>query len=191
MPPRPRQRSPNRRPGERTGVTLPPRPTGADVVRSALSSGVALILRHDIGIRLGGDPEDVHQARVATRRLRSNLRTFQPLLQEEWATSLRDELGWLGDQLGSVRDAEVLRDRLREEAQRLPAADARPGDALVRRLGEVAERERDLLLATLAEQRYVGLLNRLVEAAERPAVTEGAALAAGEGLPPHGRTPGP
>src|SRR5207302_9591853 len=132
---------------------------------SAISSGVASILKHDIGIRLGGDPEDVHQARVATRRLRSNLRTFQPLLQGEWATGLRDELGWLADQLGSVRDAEVLRDRLREEAEDLPAADARPAGALLRRLDEGVERERERLLATLREQRYVDLLNRLVEAA--------------------------
>ena len=33
----------------------------------------------------GIDAEDVHQARVATRRLRSDLRTFQPLLDREWA----------------------------------------------------------------------------------------------------------
>jgi CHAD domain-containing protein len=176
-------------PPELASVALPSSPTGADVVRSALSSGAASVLRHDIGIRLGGDPEDVHQARVATRRLRSNLRTFQPLLQEEWSTALRDELGWLADQLGSVRDAEVLRDRLREEARELPAMDARPAEALVRRLDEGVEREREKLLATLGEQRYVDLLNRLVEAAEHPEVTEEAALPAAEVLPVQVRKP--
>ncbi|PZS00377.1 MAG: CHAD domain containing protein [Candidatus Nephthysia bennettiae] len=176
-------------PPELTGVALPPSPTGTDLVRSAISSGVASILKHDIGIRLGGDPEDVHQARVATRRLRSNLRTFQPLLQEEWATGLRDELGWLADQLGSVRDAEVLRDRLREEAKGLLEADARPSDGLLRRLDEDVERARERLLTTLDEQRYVDLLNRLVEAAAQPAVTEDAALPAGEVLPPQVRKP--
>ena len=35
------------------------------------------LLRHDPGVRIGDDPEDVHQARVATRRLRSDLRTFR------------------------------------------------------------------------------------------------------------------
>ena len=85
------------------------------------------LLRHDPGVRLGIDIEDVHQARVATRRLRSDLRTFQPLLDEAWADALRDELRWLGAELGRVRDAEVLRDRLRAAATTLPAPDRRSG----------------------------------------------------------------
>jgi CHAD domain-containing protein len=168
---------------------LPADPTGADLVRSAFSSGAAQILKHDLGIRLGGDPEDVHQARVATRRLRSNLRTFEPLLQEEWAKSLRDELGWLADQLGSVRDAEVMRDRLRDEAERLPPEDRRPADALLGTLQSALEKARRQLLATLGEQRYLDLLERLLEAAEKPAVTEEAALPAREVLPGQVRKP--
>ena len=35
------------------------------------------LLVNDPGVRLGTDPEAVHQARVATRRLRSDLRTFR------------------------------------------------------------------------------------------------------------------
>ena len=58
------------------------RPPG-DVVRRALSTSVIRLLRHDPGVRLGIDAEDVHQARVATRRLRSDLRTFQPLLDRD------------------------------------------------------------------------------------------------------------
>jgi CHAD domain-containing protein len=171
------------KPPELTAVALPSAPTGADVVRSALSNSVASLLKHDIGVRIGDDPESVHQARVATRRLRSNLRTFKPLLQEEWATGLRDELGWLGDQLGRVRDAQVLLEHLRGEAERLPAADARPSRALLHRLEETVEQEQQALRTTLAEQRYLDLLERLVEAAERPAVSEEASLSAQDVLP--------
>jgi CHAD domain-containing protein len=176
-------------PPEPARPPLPAAPTGADLVRSVLSSGVAQMLKHDLGVRLGGDPEDVHQARVATRRLRSNLRTFQPLLDQEWASSLRDELGWLADRLGSVRDAEVMRDRLREEAEGLPAEDRRPVAALMQRLDDGLARERRQLLAALAEERYVRLLGRLLEAAENPAVTEEAALPAREVLPGQVRKP--
>lgn len=35
-------------------------------------------------MRLDTDPEGVHQARVATRRLRSDLRTFRPLVDPEF-----------------------------------------------------------------------------------------------------------
>ena len=50
----------------------------------------------------GDDPESVHQARVATRRLRSDLRTFEPFLDERFAAELRGELRWLGAELGAV-----------------------------------------------------------------------------------------
>jgi CHAD domain-containing protein len=42
----------------------------------------------------------VHQARVATRRVRSTLRTFSKLLDEEWTDRLRADLKWLADLLG-------------------------------------------------------------------------------------------
>ena len=49
-------------------------PTAGAVVRYAIAASVARLLRHDPIVRVGGDPEGVHQARVATRRLRSDLR---------------------------------------------------------------------------------------------------------------------
>jgi hypothetical protein len=51
------------------------------LLRYATARSVAQILRHDPGVRLGEDPEEVHQFRVATRRLRSDLRTFAPRIR--------------------------------------------------------------------------------------------------------------
>jgi hypothetical protein len=48
-----------------------------EVVRAAIAHGYLRLVGHDLGVRLDEDPEDVHQARVATRRLRSDLRTFR------------------------------------------------------------------------------------------------------------------
>ena len=172
-----------------TATALPEAPTAADVLRQAFSSAVAQILRHDIGVRTGEDPESIHQARVATRRLRSHLRTFKPLVQEEWANRLRDELGWLAERLGAVRDAQVLLERLRAEAARLPQADARPAADLLRRIGDSVEPARRELLAGMASQRYVDLLESLVEAVSRPALTEEASLAATDALPALVRKP--
>ena len=76
------------------------RPT-AEVVRNAIAASVERLIRHDPIVRLDTDVEGVHQARVATRRLRSDLRTFRPLLDPEWAKALRDELGWLAESLGA------------------------------------------------------------------------------------------
>jgi CHAD domain-containing protein len=162
---------------------LPPEPTAADVVTNALAASVAAILRHDAGIRLGGDPEDVHQARVGTRRLRSNLRTFRPLVVAEWADGLRDEVGWLATELGAVRDREVLLERLTDHAKRLPAADRRPAEALARQLESSIADGRAALLQSLRSQRYIDLLERLVAAANQPQLTEAAALPAAQTLP--------
>src|SRR5207237_8156663 len=68
---------------------LGPSPSAGDVIRTALSASVARLIAHDRGVRLGDDPEDVHQARVATRRLRSDLRTFHSLLDSDCTQALR------------------------------------------------------------------------------------------------------
>src|SRR2546429_1521997 len=104
---------------------LLPNAPARDVIRNALAESVAAILHNDPPVRTGRDPEAVHPARVATRKLRSNLRSFGPLLDLEWTEPLRSELGWLAMSLGAVRDREVLLERLRERGQALPANDTR------------------------------------------------------------------
>lgn len=168
---------------------LPADPSAAQVVTRALALSVLAVLRHDPGVRLGGDPEDVHQARVGTRRLRSNLRTFRPLLDPEWADGLRDELGWLADELGAVRDGEVLLERLRAHTQRLPAADQRLGLAIAGQLEDSIEKDRATLLEAMRGQRYLDLLERLVAAANHPELAEGAGEPAESVLPQLARKP--
>ena len=152
----------------------------ADVIRNALAASVRLILLHDPLIRVGGDPEDVHQARVGTRRLRSHLRTFRPLLDRAWTDGLREELSWLASELGAVRDAEVLHDRLRALTPALPAADLRPASQLVAQLAAAVETARGRLLESMATQRYFDLLDRLVDAAARPLLIDEPAAPAAE-----------
>lgn len=147
----------------------------AQVVRAAIAEGFLRLIRHDPGIRLGGDSEDVHQARVAARRLRSDLRTFRSVLDTEGSMRLRDELQWLGAEFGLVRDADVLHERLRIQTGSLSPADARPAAALLRRLETERARARSAALAVLDSERYLALLDALVAAAERPPVEVDAA----------------
>ena len=144
----------------------------AEVVRRALAASVVRLLRHDAGVRLGGDPEDVHQARVATRRLRSDLRTFRDVLEPDWAGPLRDELCWLGGELGAVRDAEVLRDRLRGHEALLPAQDRPAAEDLFGDLERRRDEARAHLLEAIRTPRYDALLETLVGAANGPGVAE-------------------
>jgi CHAD domain-containing protein len=126
------------------------------------------VLAHDPGTRLGADIEDLHQLRVATRRLRAFLRAGKPLLDASWADGLRSELGWLGGALGPARDLDVLIQHLREDAQTLEAAERR---ALGRLFGALEEQRRAArleLLAAMRSDRYLRLLDALEEAAEAP-----------------------
>jgi CHAD domain-containing protein len=138
------------------------------VVTRAIAAAVARLLAHDPGVRIGDDPEAVHQARVATRRLRSDLRTFRSLVDEQWANALRDELRWLGDVLGVVRDADVLIERLETKVAALPQVDRIGAEQIIDRLRADRERARDQLLRALRSERYDLLLDRLVAAAQRP-----------------------
>ncbi|MBA2325742.1 MAG: CYTH and CHAD domain-containing protein [Actinobacteria bacterium] len=154
-----------------------------DVLRAALAPSVSRLIAHDAGVRLGEDPEAVHQARVATRRLRSDLRTFHALLDEEWNESLRDELKWIATGLGAVRDADVLLARLRERVNQLLESDRDAAGALVARLGDEREHARAALLEDMRSSRYLELLDRLVDAARAPVLTPEAGQPAADVLP--------
>jgi CHAD domain-containing protein len=143
-----------------------------DVVRAALASSVVRLMRHDAGVRIGEDPEDVHQARVASRRMRSDLRTLQGFVDPEWSASLRVDLGRLGGELGAVRDAEVLIQRLRSRLGRLPTEDVRVAERLIGGLERTRAEARSRLLASMRGLAYMDLLDRLVDAARSPALVE-------------------
>ena len=61
--------------------------TVADVVRAHIASSLDRMMGHHLFLQLQPsepEPEDVHQVRVATRRLRSDLKTFAPVLDPVW-----------------------------------------------------------------------------------------------------------
>ena len=65
-------------PGDRLGR----RSTPSDLVQTVLANGLHRLVTLDPVVRTDDDPEGVHQARVGTRRLRSDLRTLRPCLRE-------------------------------------------------------------------------------------------------------------
>jgi CHAD domain-containing protein len=145
--------------------------TAGELVRHAIALSVASLMRHDPGVRLGDDPEDVHRARVATRRLRSQLRTFRTLLDAEWANALREDLRWLGAGLGSVRDRQVMAQRLRSRTNALVEDDALTVADLSAELHAESEEARGRLVLDMRSDRYIDLIERLVEASRAPALT--------------------
>jgi CHAD domain-containing protein len=158
--------------------------TVARIVRRAVRQSYERLVAHEADLRIADDPESVHQARVATRRLRSDLRTFQRFLSERWTADLSADLRWLGSELGAVRDIEVQRDRLRAHAAQLPASEADAAQRVVRRLDADREAARFDLLATLTQARYGYVRDKLAMAAEAPAFNDAACEKASVALMP-------
>lgn len=155
-----------------------------DLLVDYVAGQVARIRDHDGPVR--DDAEDaVHQMRVATRRLRSVLATYRPVLRPGAAELLRAELKWLGGMLAAARDAEVLRARL------LGLVDREPTDLV---LGPVARRietamadrcetAREAVIEALDSDRYLALLAALDGFVDRPPASETARRPADEVLP--------
>ncbi|WP_433506091.1 CHAD domain-containing protein [Pseudonocardia halophobica] len=158
-------------------LTAAPSDSPVHHVRAALDLRLRALLAHDPGTRDGGDIEDLHQMRVAVRRMRAALKAARPLLDRAWADGLRAELGWLGRALGPVRDLDVLLLRLRGEIATLPERERAAGAQLVASLDAERETARAAMLAVLESGRYRALLERLADAIRLPLPTPSATQA--------------
>lgn len=94
------------------------------------------------------DPEDLHQLRVAMRRLRAALRAFKPILPAKKAKRLRGTLRALSPTLGAARDWDVLVQRL----------NARPAPRLAARAEKKRANARRKALDAIASRKFARLL---------------------------------
>jgi CHAD domain-containing protein len=164
-------------------MPLSSNPTALQVIQAAFASSVARLLLQLPAARLGTDPEGVHQARVAARRMRSDLKTFEPLLDAEWSTGLRAQLKGLIDELGAVRDIDVLGVKLRDVVDRHPEIDIDAADRVLHQVRLQRRRNRRRLLRYLNHERTIELLNHLVAASTEPATLPRAGRSARDVMP--------
>ncbi len=168
-------------------VPAPPRagkkPSAGDVVLASLREHYGRLRRADVGVRLDAD-DSVHQMRVATRKLRSTLRTFGSVVDEKATASLAGELQWLGRQLSPFRDTEVAEERLREQLDDVPSelVFGPLRQFLTRYFAREAEEGRTRALAALTGKRYRELLRSLDALVEHPPLTAAARKPAKAGL---------
>ena len=142
--------------------------TTTDLVRASISTAAKSLIDCDALVRAGEDPEGVHRARVATRRLRSHLQTFRPLVDQQWSDRLRAELQWLGAELGHVRDADVLLGKIIAHTNELSAELQTASRVIVDGLRAQRDRNRATLLEAMRSPRYVNLLEDLIDGAREP-----------------------
>jgi len=112
--------------------------------------------------------DDVHDARVAARRLRSLLRTFRPLLDPRRARLYRIDLRSFARALAGAREADVRRELLVELGRREPSVSPSGYQRLGKLLEEESRAARDGLRRHLAEPGWAALCRAL----ERQAASE-------------------
>jgi inorganic triphosphatase YgiF len=127
-------------------------------------------------VRGACDPDAVHQARIAIRRLRSALTLFKPVVADGRYEEVKAELKGLSDALGAVRDLSVFEQRTLRPA--MADQPLRGLDGLAMKAASAKQAKYDALLAMLnapeRQQTLVGLIEwveagdwRAGEAAEK------------------------
>lgn len=112
----------------------------------------AVLAQHEGTCR--GDPEALHQIRIALTHLRTAIRFFAPMVDDALRPSVWTELKWLNGQLGMVRDLDVAIERVvAETGQELAVI------AELRHWDEKRAESHRLLARALQSARY----RRLVE----------------------------
>ncbi len=147
-------------------VAIDPSLTVGEVAFAVLRRHLAAVLAHEPGTRIGDDAEELHDMRVATRRLRAALDMFAEVLPARFAR-FREELGWLGDALGSVRDLDV---QLAQQDAWVAESSKEDAVALAP-LRDVLEEQRvvarERMLVVLNSARYERLIAGFAEALRR------------------------
>lgn len=131
-------------------IGLQPEMQVADAFVAVMQSGLGQFTANLAGLMHEADPEYLHQARVALRRMRSALTVFAPALPDAALTPLSEELHWLMGMLGPARDWDVF------ATQTLPPLlAAKPGSALasLARDGEAHRSEARAAMATAVSSR--------------------------------------
>ena len=102
-------------PVKAAAVVLQTDRTPVEAFRAVALGCLAHLQANEAGVLHSDDPEFLHQARVALRRLRAALRVFAPVLPERFVTRWSADWKALAHSLGNARDWDVLRTTLLPE----------------------------------------------------------------------------
>ncbi|KRQ10196.1 CHAD domain-containing protein [Bradyrhizobium manausense] len=117
------------RPTRSSKATAGAKPAASNTLPGRLSPGMAcdtafriiarrhlaaVLAQHDGTCR--GDPDALHEIRIALTHLRTAIRFFSPMVDDALRPEVWAELKWLNSQLGMVRDLDVAIERITSEA---------------------------------------------------------------------------
>jgi CHAD domain-containing protein len=132
-----------------------------EAARKVLQLHFSRMQRREAGTRTGSDTEELHDMRVATRRMRAAWRVFDGAFKAGKTKKIRRHLERIADRLGAVRDLDVLMQGL--EAYRLGLGDdQQPGLEPLRSLWRRQRASaRNQLIGELDSERYASFVEEM------------------------------
>lgn len=149
----------------------------------ALEKHFTKMVKHESGVLKDKDPEELHQMRVGSRRLRSAMAGFAPALS--LAKTLQDKtIGKISRILGSLRDIDVLLDILENKYKpSLPKSEQKQLDKALKKLHERRHDAFNQVKTLLKEELYPEFKEKFSQWLDEPTYQELAALPMGYILP--------
>lgn len=156
----------------------------AEAARRQLRQFFDKLLAREDAVRDGEDVEDVHQMRVATRRIRASLQVVEGIYKPKPIRRFRRGLREVAQSLGAVRDGDVFLGHVIAYRESLAAEAHAQLEPLISAVSAERAQARERLLANLDAKRY----KKLKHAFALFLTTPGAdTLAAETGLTPRVR----
>ena len=141
-----------KKPKKYPGIT--PADTMTSAARKTLTLHFRRMLYHEPGTRAGEDIEELHDMRVATRRMRAALPVFHDYLDPDRIKPLAEGLKLTGRRLGAVRDLDVFWEKTTEYLEARQPGEAGDLTSLRKVWEEARNRARIKMLRYLDSKTY-------------------------------------
>jgi len=141
-------------PRVRKNPGIKPADTMAEAGRKILRFHFALMLSHEAGTRLGEDIEELHDMRVATRRMRTAFDVFGQYFKPKVVKKYRKKVRTAGQALGRVRDLDVFMEKVEGYLETRPEGEPTGMDSLLKQWGQKRMLAREKLIAYLDGESY-------------------------------------
>jgi CHAD domain-containing protein len=130
----------------------------AEAGRKILRHQFAAMLEHERGTRIGDDIEELHDMRVAVRRMRVCFEIFEGIFTKKAIRRHRQGLREAGRALGRVRDMDVFMEKAERYLESLDGGESEALAPLMRHWEEQRESARQKMLAYLRSHKYLEFL---------------------------------
>jgi CHAD domain-containing protein len=126
-----------------------PETTFSDAAERVLADRLDVLVAHEAGTRAGEDPEELHDMRVASRRLRAAVEAFAGCYHGQPFKRIARQTKDLTGTLGAVRDRDVLLERLEKYIATVPPDEAPAIERFIARVRAGRESDRATMLRDL------------------------------------------